>query len=272
MTTTYSATIDAYVRHLTARGLSPATITLRRSFVARWAASADGDDVLESMTEWMAEHPDWSPQTRACAAASLRSWLRWAERTGMDVPDPALIDVPRVPTRSPRPISDDAIMTALACCDEQTAVMVLLGREAGLRRAEIAQVHTDDLDGDRLIVHGKGGKDRVVPLSPMLVDALSRHPRGWVFPRPSDPSQHLTPRAVGAAITRALPSATAHQLRHTFATAAYANTRDIMAVSALLGHASVATTQGYVGVPDSTMRAAVAAATLPPRQGRAIAA
>ena len=47
-------------------------------------------------------------------------------------------------------------------------------------------------------------------------------------------------------------------------TTAYANTRDIMAVSALLGHASVATTQGYVGVPDSTMRAAVAAATLPP--------
>ena len=72
----------------------------------------------------------------------------------------------------------------------------------------------------------------------------------------------------GSVISRALPSATAHQLRHTFATTAYANTRDIMAVSALLGHASVATTQGYVGVPHASMRAAVAAATL----GRAIAA
>ncbi len=269
---TYTDTLDAYVRHLTARGLSPATIALRRSFVRRWAASADGDDVLDTMTTWLADHPAWSPQTRASAAASLRSWLRWARRTGIGAPDPSLIDVPRVPTRTARPIPDDAILTALTYCDDTTAAMILLGREAGLRRAEIAQVHTDDLTGDALIVHGKGGKDRTVPLSPMLVDALSRRPRGWLFPNPDDPTRHLTPRNVGAAISRALPSATAHQLRHTFATRAYQSTRDILAVSRLLGHASVSTTQGYVGVPDESLAAAVAAATLPRQSDSGLAA
>lgn len=55
-------------------------------------------------------------------------------------------------------------------------------------------------------------------------------------------------------------AATAHQLRHRFASAAYRATHDIRSVQELLGHASVATTQVYVAVPGEALRAAVAAA------------
>lgn len=55
--------------------------------------------------------------------------------------------------------------------------MLRLAGEAGLRRAEIAQVHTADLmDGGALLVHGKGGKNRVVPISTYLVSLIRQAP------------------------------------------------------------------------------------------------
>lgn len=258
-----------YLRALEVAGQSPATIALRRSFVARWAAGTHpGDDIEASMITFLSGR-DWSMQTRASAATSLRSWLHWA-RTHTDIlrlPEPDAIPVPRVPRTSPRPLHDEAIVAALANCDDATATMILLGREAGLRRAEISQLHTDDLlPGGRILVHGKGGKQRVVPVSPMLAGHLDRVPRGWVFPHPTDPSQHVTPRVVGDRITRALPSGTAHQLRHAFATSSYAARHDVLAVQRLLGHSSVATTMGYIGLADEELTAVVTGGSLMPRQ------
>lgn len=265
-------TISDYAASLAAAGRRAATIRQRTSFVRRWAAAVTpGGDIAESITDWIASHPAWSPQTRASAATSLRSWVGWAARHSdiPALPDIDLIPVPRVPAHSPRPLADDAIMVALDNCDELTATMILLGREAGLRRGEIAQVHSLDLlPGDRLLVHGKGGKDRVVPLAPDLAARLRRLPSGWAFPDRRDPTRPMTPRAVGDRVTRALPSGTPHQLRHSFATTAYsAGGRDVLAVQRLLGHASVATTQGYVAVADDTLADVVAASALPQQRG-----
>lgn len=268
---TITATIPAYLRDQRAAGHAPHTLRLRRHFITGWAATTspataqDSLTMLASMRAFLGDREDWSPQTRASAACALRSWLRWAHsvRALPDLPDSSSLDVPRVPRRKPRPLDDAVIVAALDACDELTALMILLGREAGLRRAEIARVHTDDLlPGGELLVHGKGGRQRVVPLSAMLAERLRRLPSGWAFPAGCDPSRPVRPSLVGNRVARALQVGSAHQLRHTFATACYRSQRDILAVQELLGHSNVATTMGYVALDDDALHRSVAAASL----------
>ncbi|ARG95769.1 tyrosine-type recombinase/integrase, partial [Mycobacterium kansasii] len=147
---------------------------------------------------------------------------------------------------------------ALANADRRTELMLRLAGEAGLRRAEIAQVHTADLmDGGALLGHGKGGKNRVVPISTYLVALIRQAPAGWLFP--NTPDRHLTPEHVGKIISRALPDNwTAHTLRHRMASRAFRGSRNIRAVQALLGHESILTTQRYVAICDDEIWAAAA--------------
>lgn len=174
---------------------------------------------------------------------------------------------------TPRPIPAawipalDAFAEALRAggASEQTQAtrMQHLRHAARALRAEVARVHSrdlvDDLDGASLVVTGKGGKQRVVPLTATLAAELRARPRGYAFPGSDD--GHLSPRWVGKIVAELLPgTATMHQLRHRFATRAYAVDRDVLTVQQLLGHASPATTQRYVVVPPEAGRRTVLAA------------
>ncbi|NLA65716.1 MAG: tyrosine-type recombinase/integrase, partial [Leucobacter sp.] len=135
-----------------------------------------------------------------------------------------------------------------------------LAGEHGLRRAEIAVVHTADLipasDGFSLRVHGKGGKTRIVPLSDQLAYHLARHPDGYLFP--GDIDGHLSPRRVAQLARMVLPAEwTLHKLRHMFATRAYAVSHDLVSVQELLGHVSIATTRAYVAKDQTALRTVV---------------
>lgn len=143
--------------------------------------------------------------------------------------------------------------------DTRTALMAQLAAYAGLRAAEISRVHGRDLVGDVLMVHGKGGKVRAVPIvRPELLEALEALD-GWAFP--NGRGSHLTPGHVSRLLSRAMPDGwTAHTLRHRMATVAYHGTRDLLAVGAVLGHSRPETTQRYVLLPDEALRAAVRAA------------
>lgn len=137
--------------------------------------------------------------------------------------------------------------------------MARLAGEAGLRRAEVAQVHSDDLIRDlhgwSLIVHGKGGKQRVVPLTDELVAVFRQHctRHGYLFPGQIE--GHISPRWVGRMISQLMPPGwSMHKLRHRYATRGYAGTGNLRAVQEALGHASVATTQRYTAVSSSEVR------------------
>lgn len=152
-------------------------------------------------------------------------------------------------------------------------LMLRLATEVGLRRCEVARVHTRDLldgiDGAQLLVHGKGGKDRLLPIADDLAEQLAlgaeghtagAQCEGWLFP--GDDEGHLSPRWVGRLCGNAMPGVwTMHKLRHRFATKAYRGTRNLRAVQTLLGHASVATTERYTAVDDSELREAMLAAS-----------
>ncbi len=210
---------------------------------------------------------DLARETRRSVYASLRGFYRWAVRAGHVEVSPAdgLPSVrPEVPC--PRPTPEVEYRRAVSAADPRVRLILRLAAQAGLRRAEIAQIHrrdlTSDLLGRSLIVHGKGGVVRVVPLpGPLALEVEAACAAGHGYAFPGEISGHLSARWVGKLATRALPEGwSLHSLRHRFATAAYGSERDLIAVQQLLGHASVATTQRYVATGQDRLRRAAAGA------------
>lgn len=260
-------TLDDYEAYEYAAGRSPQTITLRLTYLRQLAhALADKPVTSTNVIRWISRHRDWSPQTRATVAGSVRSWLRWAsDNLDAEVPAAASIPVAHIPVRRRyRNVEDPRVVSALIRSTPTTSLMILLARDAGLRRAEIAQIHARDLlPDDLLLVHGKGDKERVVPLTPLLADSLAdraEHYPGFLFPGPD--GGHISPQSVYARIRRAL-NVNPHQLRHTFATVCYdTNGHNLREVQELLGHESSATTERYVGVESGRLKDSVYAASI----------
>jgi integrase len=223
------------------------------------------DDAARWLTSF-----DWAVETTRSYLASLRSFYSWAHAKGLILANPiALLPAITPPAGKPRPAPEqvfrNALLTALQANDRRLWLMLMLAGTEGLRRGEICQVHTNDVELDtadggwNLRVHGKGRKIRIVPLIDELSREIRRMPPGFLFPGRID--GHLSPAYVGKLISAALPEGiTAHPLRHRFAGKAYELERDIRAVQELLGHTSVRTTQIYTPVPVGALRSAVHAA------------
>jgi integrase len=196
---------------------------------------------------------------------SLVSFCEWAQANAMMDQNPAL-QLPKVASTSPapRPAPDEVWRDLLAAAPPRERLMARLAGEAGLRRAEVACAHRDDLlldhGGWALIVHGKGRKQRVVPVTDSLAAAIHAHrERGYLFPGGVD--GHISAGYVGTLVSKLMPPGwTMHKLRHRFATRGYAGTGNLRAVQEALGHASVATTQRYTAVSSREVRSVAEAA------------
>lgn len=209
----------------------------------------------------------WMPNTYRSRRTTCRAFYAWAVQEGHVEHSPALA-IPRgeVPVPQPRPVPDRAYAEALAMAGPRERLMIRLAAEHALRRAEIAQVRperdlVEDLGGWSLVVHGKGGRERLVPLLDDVARELKSLGPGWAFPG-RDPGSHLTPRWIGTLLARLLPDGyTAHKLRHRAGTLLYeASGRDLALVQDILGHADPKTTRVYVQVDAARKRAAVQAA------------
>lgn len=254
--------IAAWRAWLLARDLSPQTVRLRVYQLQRFAESHPQllTVTLDDLAGWLSRS-GWSTDTRRSQLAALRSFYGWAYAAGRIKADPSRL-LPRIrhSQHRARPAPDRAVKVAMIAADSRTRLMLTLAVRQGLRRGEIALVHSDDLMEDltgwTLRVHGKGRKDRDVPLADDVAVQLRALPRGWAFPGETD--GHLSAGHVGVLMARALPGdLTAHTLRHAFATKAYRNTRDLLAVQELLGHSSPETTRNYVLLPEDALRRAV---------------
>ena len=260
--------IDGWIGYLRAGSYAESTLSTRRCQLTALSLSlmgspldVEGDDLVD----WFASR-EWRPETRKGARNACVSFFGWLHRTGRmdDDPSAALPSVKR-PQAHPRPCPDSVIGDALARADGSERLMLRLGAECGLRRFEIAKVHSRDLmrgdDGWSLVVVGKGDVQRVVPVSDGLAAELRGAGSGYLFP--GRWGGHVEASYVGKRLSRLLGDGwTAHSLRHRFATRAYGATHDVLLVSKLLGHASVVTTQRYVAMPDGRLRIAVDAVNL----------
>jgi site-specific recombinase XerD len=146
-------------------------------------------------------------------------------------------------------------------------VILMTTYAGGLRISEVLRLRYVDIDTDRMLIHichGKGGKDRYVPLSQMLQEVLQAYQKitpknTWLFPG-NQPGQYLSTRTVQRAVARAVQRAgikkpaTCHTLRHSFATHLLESGTDIRTIQKLLGHKKLETTAIYTHVTDARIR------------------
>lgn len=229
------------------------------------------------LVAWLAAQR-WSPETRKSYRSTLRVFYRWGIEAGHTKTSPAdMLRTIRVPAAMPRPTPAAVSANAFAAATDRDRLILSLAAYAGLRRAEIASLRWDHVDsaGARLLIKGKGGKVRAVPLHPRLATQLeaerARHAAGrhgsgyryngqvsaYVFP--GQAGGHITPNALGKAASAALGDGWGlHSLRHQFATRAYAGSRDLLALQTLLGHSKPETTRRYTEVSDAALADVIA--------------
>lgn len=179
------------------------------------------------------------------------------------------------PKGEPRPFTREQIDAMLSSgAYRKTRAMILIGYYQGFRVSSIARVHGADVDLDAATIRtiGKGGKERTLPLHPVIAElALSMPINGWWFPARKDPNRPMSGASVTNLITLAKkragildPTLTPHSLRHAFGTDLVEEGVDIRVIQELMMHGSLATTQIYTGVSKNKKRAGIL--TLPVRE------
>ncbi len=215
----------------------------------------------------------------ARALSSLRGFFRWLDRTGRVRNSAAgAVRSPRLPKSIPKALSEtdalDSLLTSAILQDESwlaqrdVALFTLL-YGCGLRIGEaLALNHADAPTGDIMVVTGKGHKQRLVPILPVVAQSIAAYLAQCPFaPAPDAPlflgvrGKRLNSGVVQRQMRRirarlGLPeTATPHALRHSFATHLLAGGGDLRTIQELLGHASLSTTQRYTDVDTARLTA-----------------
>jgi site-specific recombinase XerD len=253
--------VDGYLLDLQRRNRAPSTIRAVRRTLARVERGTVGDlHRLERRTleAWLdaqrtPKGDPLKPQTRNWLVDVLRGFYGWALRNGHITKDPTeLIDRSTHRRAGPRPIADNELHEAIEQADDRMRCWLLLACMQGLRCQEIAGLSREDVlerHGLLRIVHGKGGKERLVPLHADVLAALKEvlPEHGPVFLQPD--GRPCTAAIVSHRVSTHLHDcgsrSTAHALRHWYATRLYALTHDLRLVQELLGHSSISTTAIY---------------------------
>jgi integrase/recombinase XerD len=286
--------VSAYLDHLRVeRALSANTLTGYATDLAKLLSLAEERGVLDATgfdTELVAAFlarlsaDGLGARSMARHLSAVRGLSRFLVRERAIATDPSeLFDAPRLGRRLPRGLTLDEVERLLVTPDAATArgrrdrAMLHVLYAAGLRVSELVGLRVADLDRERGVVTvlGKGGKRRLVPLTPLAVHLCQEYLAGDRKDRvePGDNALFLSPRggpltrqgfwkilrghAIAAGITH---DVSPHRLRHSFATHLLERGADLRLVQAMLGHANVATTEVYTHVSREHLRHAHAAA------------
>jgi integrase/recombinase XerD len=271
--------VEAFLEMLVAeRGAARKTIEAYAADLAEFAAHAEGckqtvatadPDTLHSYMTWMGAN-GLSARTQARRLSALRQFHRFLLQEGLRTEDPTeRVDSPKIGKALPKYLSEadvDALLAAAGRRPGRPGVVAVAGLEilyaTGMRVSELLALPRTALSSDRalLIIRGKGGRERMVPLSDAAkvaaaaLVALDDKAGRWLFPG-RDPRQGMTRQgfflllkqiALDAGLDPALVSP--HVLRHSFASHMLARGADLRSLQMLLGHADISTTQIYTHV------------------------
>lgn len=261
---------DVYVEWelwMTTQGLARRTISERIRVVRQASRSLAVEPTAftaHSLQIWLSSIRNAS--SRDSYYSALQAWSRWLVQSDRRVDDPTIkVPRPRVRRGTPRPVATEHVAALLALpMQHATRSKILLAAYAGLRVSEIAEMSGRWVDrvASTLRVRGKGGSDDVIPLHPVLKLEAEHYPRrGYWFPSPYRPGKPVKGASVSNVISDAFArigvDATAHQLRHWFASTLLAEGVDVRVVQELLRHKSLNTTAIYTQVPDRVRREAL---------------
>ncbi|MBN8188922.1 MAG: site-specific tyrosine recombinase XerD [Salipiger thiooxidans] len=272
-TAAYARDLADFTRWLTARGAGLDT-----------AQRADVEDYLVTC-----EAEGLAISTRARRLSSIKQLYRFAFEEGLRSDNPAVqISGPGKPKRLPKTLSVEEVDRLIEAAASQgrteddrlrNACLMQLLYATGMRVTELVTLPVSAARGDprMLLIRGKGGKERMVPLSPPARVALATwltrrdeqeavaHAAGkpasvHLFPSRGK-AGHLTRHAFYLLIKEIAVSAgvspgkvTPHTLRHAFATHLLQNGADLRAIQTFLGHADVATTEIYTHVLEERLK------------------
>lgn len=273
------------------RGRAVKTIENYDHYLTRffeWGQVKDTKDITEEKIRefrlWLNRQPGTSGamkrRTQNYYLIAIRAFLKFLRKREIPCISPERIELAKLPERSLDLITSaelDRLISSASGENERSlrdrAILEMLF-STGLRVSELCSLNSDiDLSRDELSVRGKGDKVRVVFLSPSAKEAVRTYLKARkdmeeaLFVSSSAigkggkrKPERLTPRSVQMLIKTYAAKAgitkkvTPHVLRHSFATDLLSNGADIRSVQALLGHASINTTQIYTHVTDAHLR------------------
>jgi integrase len=203
-------------------------------------------------------------QARGCKTVSINSYLRhlraslrWAEDRyrGYRAPKVKLLKVGR---HLPRALSRDQVATLLKKCwetDPDFLPYLIFYLYCGLRRAELLSLQWSDLNLEQglMLVRGKGGKERQVPLMAPVLQMLRSLPREGEYIFPRQHADGITHRFQALARTCQI-SCRLHDLRHTYGTHLLAGGAPLEVVQVAMGHQAIGTTQIYATVVAESLK------------------
>jgi integrase/recombinase XerC len=265
--------LNEYRLHMQRRGM------LDSSIACRLARLRSVERAVGSLVELDTEQIEQFLDRRNIGARTRYGWLShlhcfytWAfDRHYIDEDPTRTIIRPRLRRTLPRPIHDRDLMTAIQLAPSGLRAMLLLAAFSGLRCAEIARLERGDVleswEPPMLRIRGKGDIERMVPLHPdvwasLRLAGLPHTGRVFRRPRGGGWSPALLSRHVAVYFDDIGIDATAHQLRHWFATRTYAASLDLRVTQELLGHASPTTTAIYTQFSQPAAAEAVFALNL----------
>ena len=244
-------------------------------------------DYLAGLREGDADHPPLSAASAARAVSAVRGLHRFAVREGLAPDDPAREIVPPTPPRRlPKALAVEEIEAILRAAGgpeplalrDRALLEFLYGTGARISEAVGAAIDDLDLSDGTVLLHGKGGKSRLVPVGgyartaveAYLVRArpeLARAGRGTPVVFLNARGGPLSRQSAWTILRRAAERAgldqariSPHTLRHSYATHLLDGGADVRVVQELLGHASVTTTQVYTLVTVDRLREVYATA------------
>ena len=286
---TLASLIDEWFRWLEERNYSTKTVDARKwalRMFLRWAEERDirrpenvTKPILESYQRWLYRYrkPDGKPlgvTTQRGRLGAVQGFFTWLCKNNRLAANPAAdLELPRKPNKVlPKSLSIEEVNAILNIPDVtdilgvRDRAMLELFYSTGIRRSEIVRIDHEDLDHDRgiLVVRGKGGKDRVVPVGqraltwidkyleiarPLLLVNIDEHALFL-----SGYGERFSAGYIGNWVRRTIDKAgigrsgSCHLLRHSCATHMLENGADIRLIQQLLGHARLDTTQIYTDV------------------------
>ncbi len=285
-----------YLDHLAVeRGLAANSMSAYRRDLARYQAYAEGRGILDpsdveesDIADFLValrtgddEHPPLAASSAGRAVVAVRGFHRFAAREGITAADPGRdVRPPALPRRLPKAITVSEVEAILLASGAEGTPRALRDRAllevlygTGARISEAVGLDVDDLDLETasVLLRGKGGKQRLVPVGRMAVAAVEAYlVRGrpdlmgagaggaalFVNHRGGRLTRQSAWTVLAAAVERSgvTSDVSPHTLRHSFATHLLDGGADVRVVQELLGHASVTTTQIYTLVTVDRLR------------------